>query len=64
MVVCVGGVGSGKTLLLKFLTEDQFEPDSYLVPTVGVNIYNKTINSGKRKLSLSIRELGGELAPL
>jgi len=64
MVVCVGGVGSGKTLLLKLLTEDQFEPDSFLVPTVGVNIYNKTINTGKRKLSLSIRELGGELAPL
>ena len=64
MVVCVGGVGSGKTLLLKLLADRAFDPDSLLVPTVGVNIYSLALRSGKRKVSVSIRELGGELAPL
>ena len=64
MVVCVGGPGSGKTLLLKLLTDNKFNQDSVLVPTVGVNIYNREVKYGKKKVSVSIRELGGELAPL
>ena len=41
MVVCVGGVGSGKSLLLSTLTSSSpsFPPDTSLVPTVGVNLY-------------------------
>jgi len=64
MVVCVGGSGSGKTLLLKLLCDKQFNKDTALVPTVGVNLYNKDIKSGKKRAIVSIRELGGELAPL
>ena len=64
MVVCVGGKGSGKTLLLKLLVDRNFEQDSVIVPTIGVNIFNKDIKCRKKKISVSIRELGGELAPL
>jgi len=64
MVVCVGGVGSGKTLLFKLLSDKKFNPDSQLVPTVGVNLYNLGLKSGKKSCAVSVRELGGELAPL
>lgn len=64
MVVCVGGKGCGKTLLLKSLLDRDFEHDSVIVPTVGVNIFSKDLKCGKKKFSVSIRELGGELAPL
>ena len=39
MVVCVGGVGSGKSLLLSTLSSPSFPPSSSLLPTVGVNLY-------------------------
>jgi hypothetical protein len=41
MVLCVGGPGAGKSLLLSALCEPaSFSPDSVLVPTVGVNIFS------------------------
>jgi len=65
MVVCVGGPGSGKTLLLKLLVDKNFNKDNVIVPTVGVNLYTKEFKlKNKKKISVQIRELGGELAPL
>jgi len=64
MVVCVGAKGSGKTFLLKLLLDREFDQDSVLVPTVGVNIFTKDLRCGKRTVPVPIRELGGELAPL
>ena len=39
MVICVGGRASGKTLLLNLLRNKEFDTDTVLVPTVGVNIF-------------------------
>jgi len=62
MVICVGGVGAGKTLLLSALCQPaSFSPDSAIVPTVGVNIF--TLHTRHRK-SVNIRELGGALSPV
>lgn len=53
MVICVGGVGAGKTLLLSALCQPaSFSPDSPHVPTVGVNIF--TLNTRHNK-SVNIR---------
>lgn len=51
-------------MLLKLLLDRKYNQDSELVPTVGVNLYNKELRRGKKKISVSIRELGGALAPL
>lgn len=62
MVICVGGVGAGKSLLLSALCEPStFSRDSSIVPTVGVNIF--TLNTGPKK-AINIRELGGALSPV
>jgi len=64
MVICVGGRGSGKTLILNLLRNKEFDTDSLLVPTVGVNIFRVELPVGKKKKKeiVDIRELGGELA--
>ena len=65
MVICVGGRGAGKTLLLSLLRDRSFNPDSALVSTVGVNIFRLEISVNKKKKEiLDIRELGGQLAPV
>ena len=68
MVICVGGQGAGKTLLLSLLRDRSFDRDSQLVSTVGVNIFSFRLEqsvSGKRKKeTVDIRELGGQLAPV
>ena len=43
MVICVGGSGAGKSLLLSLLRDRDFDPDTALVPTVGVNIFRVEI---------------------
>ena len=43
MVICVGGSGAGKSLLLSLLRDGDFDPDTALVPTVGVNIFRVEI---------------------
>ena len=45
MVICVGGRGSGKTLILNLLRNKDFDTDSLLVPTVGVNIFRVEVNN-------------------
>lgn len=68
MVLCVGAVSSGKTLLLKHLTEpDTTTRDTVTLPTVGVNMYQlerKTKGARRKTQTVDIRELGGELSPL
>ena len=65
MVICVGARSSGKTLFLSILKNREFDTDSLLVPTVGVNIFRVEIAlSKKKKQVFDIRELGGELAPV
>ncbi|XP_047984541.1 ADP-ribosylation factor 1-like 1 [Leguminivora glycinivorella] len=65
-VICLGPKGSGKTTLLKKLQEAEGIDNTYSpVPTIGTNIYdiNYTNKSGKKQ-TLSIREVGGEMASL
>ena len=64
MVLCIGSKGAGKTLLLSLLEDKTFNPDTCLVPTVGVNIFTVTTEVGKKKTEIQVRELGGELCPL
>ena len=67
MVLCIGGKGAGKTLLLSLLEDKNFNPDSCLVPTVGVNIFTVRVETGgkkKKTVEIPVRELGGELSPL
>jgi len=58
MVICVGAVSAGKSFLLSALCDPSFEHDSYIVPTVGVNIFTLNIDS---RTHATIRELGGAL---
>ncbi|XP_075991057.1 ADP-ribosylation factor-like protein 16 [Anticarsia gemmatalis] len=65
-VLCLGPKGSGKTTLMKKLQnaegiDDTFSP----VPTIGTNLYDiYYLNKHGKKQMLSIREIGGEMAPL
>ena len=53
-------------MLLSLLEDKNFNPDSPLVPTVGVNIFRVTTGTARKdkKVEISVRELGGELCPL
>lgn len=63
MLLCIGPEGTGKTLLLRRLA-NLTKPDINLttVPTVGMNI--TTITQGPELPPISIRELGGSMAPI
>lgn len=61
MTLCLGPVGSGKTLLLKKLQNvNNVNNTSTSVPTVGTNMF--TIRNDNE--TFLIRELGGAMAPL
>lgn len=61
MIICVGPVGSGKTLLLKKLQNaETIDDTTTAVPTVGTNIFNIKID----EKNYTVRELGGSMAPL
>lgn len=66
MVICIGGSGAGKSLLLSLLRDREFDTDTALVPTVGVNIFKVELRTegSKRGETIDIRELGGQLAPV
>ncbi|XP_045452240.1 ADP-ribosylation factor-like protein 16 [Melitaea cinxia] len=65
-VLCLGPKGSGKTTLLKKLQDAEGIDYTYSpVPTIGTNIYDVYyLNKNGKKQSFSIREVGGEMAPL
>ncbi|KAJ8963487.1 hypothetical protein NQ318_018970 [Aromia moschata] len=61
MIICLGPVGSGKSLLLKKLQNyDSIDSTTTAVPTMGTNIFNVKIEDRVYE----IRELGGAMAPL
>lgn len=61
MIVCLGPVGSGKTLLLKRLhNSETIDDTTTAVPTVGTNIFNIAVDNK----NYMVRELGGSMAPL
>lgn len=61
MTLCLGPTGSGKTLLLKKLqNNDQVDETSSSVPTVGTNIFRIKYNNN----TITVREVGGAMAPL
>lgn len=60
MFLCVGPVGSGKTLLLKRLQNVDVDKTCSSIPTIGTNLFQIRIDS----YILDIRELGGTIAPL
>lgn len=63
MFLCIGPTNSGKTSLVARLTNDKGSDDDFFtVPTVGTNL--TVIPGRKRKPSISIRELGGVMAPI
>ena len=67
MVLCIGGCGAGKTLLLSLLQDKNFNTDTSLVPTVGVNIFTVIAETAGKKnatVEIPVRELGGGLSPL
>lgn len=62
MCLCLGPTGSGKTLLLKKLqNQDTVDTMSSTVPTVGTNLV--TVRFGNQK-ETTIREVGGVMAPI
>lgn len=65
-VLCLGPKGSGKTTLLKKLQEAEGIDNTYSpVPTIGTNIYDVNyLNKHGKKQTMSVREVGGEMAPL
>ncbi|XP_013187937.1 uncharacterized protein LOC106132911 isoform X1 [Amyelois transitella] len=65
-VLCLGPKGSGKTTLLKKLQNAEGIDYTYSpVPTIGTNIYDvHYFNKHGKKQVLSVREVGGEMAPL
>ncbi|XP_028167624.1 ADP-ribosylation factor-like protein 16 [Ostrinia furnacalis] len=65
-VLCLGPKGAGKTTLLKKLQDAEGIDNTYSpVPTIGTNIYDvHFLNKHGKKQTLSIREVGGEMAPL
>lgn len=63
MLLCVGPEGTGKTLLLRRLANlTKTDLNLTTVPTVGMNI--ATIPQGPELPPISIRELGGSMAPI
>ena len=62
----ITGSGAGKSLLLSLLRDREFDTDTALVPTVGVNIFKVEVRTegSKRSEVIDIRELGGQLAPV
>lgn len=62
MTLCLGPIGSGKTLLLKNLQNEKAVDDTTSsVPTVGVNIFNIKCSNAS---IVTIKEVGGAMAPL
>lgn len=62
MALCLGPTGSGKTLLLKKLQNvNSVNKTTPSVATVGTNLFDIKLNDGTQ---VSIRELGGLMAPL
>ena len=58
--LCLGPTGSGKTLLLKRLQDEEVDETSTSIPTIGTNIF--TIKC--ENILVEIREVGGTIAPL
>lgn len=65
-VLCLGPKGSGKTTLLKKLQDVEGVDNTFSpVPTIGTNLYDiGYLNKQGKKQVISIREIGGEMAPL
>ncbi|XP_037964438.2 ADP-ribosylation factor-like protein 16 [Plutella xylostella] len=65
-VLCLGPKGSGKTTLLKKLQDVEEIDNTYSpVPTMGTNIFDlHYLDKAGKKQMMSIREVGGEMAPL
>ncbi|CAG9783366.1 unnamed protein product [Diatraea saccharalis] len=65
-VLCLGPKGSGKTTLLKKLQDAEGIDNTYSpVPTIGTNIYDiHYLNKHGKKQTVTVREVGGEMAPL
>ncbi|XP_026764495.1 ADP-ribosylation factor-like protein 16 [Galleria mellonella] len=64
--LCLGPKGSGKTTLMKKLQDAEGIDNTYSpVSTIGTNIYDiYYLNKHGKKQMLTVREVGGEMAPL
>lgn len=62
MALCLGPTGSGKTLLLRKLQNvDNVDRTTPSVSTIGTNLFDIKFGDGSQ---ISVRELGGMMAPL
>lgn len=62
MILCLGPTGGGKTLLLKKLQNvDNVDRTTPSVSTIGTNLFDIKFSNGTQ---VSVRELGGMMAPL
>lgn len=62
MALCLGPTGSGKTLLLRMLQNlNNVDKTTPSVSTIGTNLFDIKLNNG---VQISVRELGGMMAPL
>ncbi|XP_071447334.1 ADP-ribosylation factor-like protein 16 [Hetaerina americana] len=62
MILCLGPKGSGKTLLLKKLKQDEkIDATSSTVPTVGTHFTTVQLDNLKE---VTIREIGGAMTPI
>lgn len=62
MALCLGPIGSGKTLLLRKLQNvNNVDKTTPSVSTIGTNLFDIKFGDGTQ---ISIRELGGMMAPL
>lgn len=62
MCLCLGPLRAGKTLLLRKLRGDDIDFATSTVKTDGLNIFE--IRTTDNKFELSIKELGGSMAPI
>ncbi|KAJ8924085.1 hypothetical protein NQ315_006866 [Exocentrus adspersus] len=61
MILCLGPLSSGKTLLLRNLQSNgNIDSTTTAVPTMGTNIFNVKIE----EKTYEVRELGGAMAPI
>lgn len=62
MCLCLGPFRAGKTLLLRNLRGDEIDEATSTVKTDGLNLFD--VRTKDKKFELSIKELGGSVAPI
>lgn len=62
MCLCLGPLYAGKTLLLRNLRGEDIDQATTTMRTDGLNLYD--VRTTDKKFELTIKELGGNMAPI